>query len=109
MGLFDQEGQMDSDAHEGCGPVQDLSPDDHVFVSRRVYRGQPIARVHLDEDGDWQAFSAAEPRWFGWPRLMHAAHLLARDPSLASLPALPLGHLATRNEASATTWQIFQG
>ncbi|MGN5392544.1 hypothetical protein [Streptomyces sp. JL7001] len=109
MGAFDQGGKMDNSSHEGCGPVQGLSPDDHVFVSKRVFRGQPVMRVHLDEDGDWQAFSGAEPRWFGRPRLLHAAHLLERDPSLASLPALPLGHLATRDEASGTTWQVFQG
>ncbi|MGA5640195.1 MULTISPECIES: hypothetical protein [unclassified Streptomyces] len=99
---------MDISVHEGCDPVRGLSPDDHVFVSKRVFRGRPVMRVHLDEDGDWQAFSSAEPRWFGRPRLLHAAHLLERDPSLASLPALPLGHLATRGEASGTTWQIFQ-
>ncbi len=100
---------MDGGAHEVCGPVYDLGPDDHVFVSKRVHQGRPVVRVHLDEDGDWQAFSAAEPRWFRWPRLIHAAHLLERDPSLASLPALPLGHLAIRDGASATTWQVFQG
>ncbi len=109
MGLYNQGGKMESGAHEACGPMQVLSPDDPVFVSKRVYRGQPVVRVHLDEDGDWQAFSAAEPRWFGRPRLIHAAHLLERDPSLASLPALPLGHLATRDEADGTTWEIFQG
>ncbi|MGW2018173.1 hypothetical protein [Streptomyces sp. NPDC001927] len=100
---------MDDGAHESCGPGRELAPGDHVFVSKRVYRGWPIVRVHLDEDGDWQAFSASEPRWFGRPRLTHAAHLLERDPSLASLPALPLGHLATRDQPSGTTWQILQG
>ncbi|WP_159042564.1 hypothetical protein [Streptomyces sp. IGB124] len=109
MGPFDQGGNMDIGQHEGCGPVQGLSPGDHVFVSKRVFRGQPVMRVHRDEDGDWQAFAGSEPRWFGRPRLLHAAHLLERDPSLSSLPALPLGHLATRDEVSGTAWQVFQG
>ncbi|MFF9011409.1 hypothetical protein ACF09C_00315 [Streptomyces sp. NPDC014870] len=100
---------MADDAHEVCGPVRVLSPGDPVFVSGCVYRGRPVVRVHLDEDGDWQAFSAVEPRWFGRPRLMYAAHLLERDPSLASLPALPLGHLAYRDDASGTTWRTAQG
>lgn len=99
---------MDGCLHEGCGPAQGLAPDDHVFVSKRVFRGRPVMRVHLDEDGDWQAFSGAEPRWVGRPRLIHASHLLERDPSLSSLPALPLGHLATRDEVSGTEWQIFR-
>ncbi|MEU8762370.1 hypothetical protein [Streptomyces sp. NPDC048659] len=99
---------MDGDSHETCGPVRELSPDDPVFVSRRVFRGQPVVRVHLDEDGDWQAFSSAEPRWFGRPRLLHAAHLLERDPSLAGLPALPLGHLAVRDDASRSEWRIYR-
>ncbi|MFF4172278.1 hypothetical protein [Streptomyces sp. NPDC001744] len=65
-------------------------------MSKRVLRGQPVVRVHLDEDEDWQAFSGAEPRWSGRPRLIHAAHPPERDPSSAGLPALALGHLATR-------------
>ncbi|MEU2185275.1 hypothetical protein, partial [Streptomyces thermolilacinus] len=87
---------------------------DHLDGRPRLPRtanqtGQRLLKHDLDEGGDWQAFSGAEPRWFGRPRLLHAAHLLERDPSLASLPALPLGHLATRDEAAGTTWQVFQG
>ncbi|MFD9689860.1 hypothetical protein [Kitasatospora sp. NPDC059088] len=66
--------------------------------------------VFLDRDGDWQAFSATEPRWWkGGPKLVHAAHLLDGDASLAELPALPLGHWATRTDASSTQWQVFRG
>ncbi|MFE3879424.1 hypothetical protein ACFXPX_34115 [Kitasatospora sp. NPDC059146] len=66
--------------------------------------------VFLDRDGDWQAFSATEPRWWkGGPKLVHAAHLLGGDPSLAELPALPLGHWTTRTDASSTQWQVFRG
>lgn len=104
------DGVADEGAHEDCGPLRSLVPEDHLFVSKRVHRGRPVVRVLLDGDGDWQAFSASEPRWWpGRPRLLHAAHLLADDPSLASLPPLPPNHLAVREDASATVWQIFQG
>lgn len=99
---------MTVESHEDCGPVYTPEPHEPVYVSKRVYGGQPVVSVHLDEDGDWQAFSAVEPRRIGRPRLLHAAHLLERDPSLAGLPPLPLGHWATREDASATTWQVFR-
>ncbi|MFF8775124.1 hypothetical protein [Kitasatospora sp. NPDC015120] len=100
---------MTVESHEDCGPARALGPDDLVFVSKRVHRGMPVASVSLDKDGDWQAFSAAEPRWWrGWPRLIHAAHLLESDSSLAGLPALPVNHRATREDASSTTWQVFR-
>ncbi|MFF2747204.1 hypothetical protein ACFVVA_16855 [Kitasatospora sp. NPDC058048] len=101
---------MTVESHKDCGPVYTLSPDEPVFVSKRVRRGQPVMSVHLDEDGDWQAFSGTEPRWWkGGPRLVHAAHLLESDPSMAALPALPLNHWATREDASSTAWQVFRG
>ncbi|MER8186396.1 hypothetical protein [Kitasatospora sp. NPDC094015] len=101
---------MTAESHEDCGPLHSLAPDDPVFASKRVHRGQPVVSVHLDRDGDWQAFSAVEPRWLmGAPRLIHAAHLIERDPSLAHLPALPLDHWATRADPSATTWEVFRG
>jgi hypothetical protein len=72
-------------------------PDTAVFTTQPVLDGARVRDVFHDQDGDWQVLCgttlAAEDG-----RIVHFAHLVEQDPSLASLADLPRGWWAGRCE-----------
>ncbi|MGW4222919.1 hypothetical protein ACWEG1_05625 [Streptomyces bauhiniae] len=72
-----------------------------AIVQKTVSEGRfPALVVVHDDEGDWLVGDDThDPNETGASHLVHLAHVLAHDPSLAALADLPLGHVATRHSA----------
>jgi hypothetical protein len=75
-----------------------------VFTTGGVInRHQPICRVCHDDDGAWQ-FLTGGPVTMTDAKLVSLSEIVATDQSLLELADLPLGWVATRDNAGSR-WQ----
>ncbi|MFI5759149.1 hypothetical protein [Streptomyces sp. NPDC051569] len=98
----------DVPGHAECAPFFLPEADDMVYVSKGVMKGEPVASVCLDEDGDWQFFALSDRNRVrqGRPKISHFGHFLASDASLADMPMLPISHWSVR-EGIGQAWEVF--
>ncbi|MFJ2717610.1 hypothetical protein [Streptomyces sp. NPDC087437] len=91
-----------------CSPFFGPEVDDVVYVAKSVMKGEPVASVCLDEDGDWQFFALSDRNRArqGRPKISHFGHLLESDATLSSMPPLPINHWAMRDGIGAV-WGVF--
>jgi hypothetical protein len=78
-----------------------------AVVQRTVLDGEEPARIVIhDADGDWAVGDGVnDPNEPGASIATHMHHVVARDPSVAELATMALGHVAER-AASGDPWAI---
>jgi hypothetical protein len=87
---------------DGCFP-----PYLGAVVQRTVLTGEEPARVVIhDEDNDWLVGDGVnDPNVDGASVVACISHIADADPSVAALAALPMGHIAERDEPEVP-WTI---
>lgn len=91
---------------EASWPFED-PPDLAVFTTPSVLDGQPIQRVHHDEDGYWTfQISEADPADISDFKIVSFALIFKLEPGLVHLAELPRGWSASRRGADwPWVWQ----
>ena len=80
-----------------------------ITCSRVLDDRAPVLYVCHDSDGEWQLLCGGDEHAgdSSCIRIVHAGHLMERDPSLAALFDLPRGHAASR-ESTAASWSRYE-
>lgn len=82
-----------------------------ISCSCVIFEGKPVLAVS-HAGGDWQMYCSWDGHDFASPniaqelKVVHVAHLIARDPALESLAELPIDQGAERASTEAD-WEYF--
>ena len=80
--------------------------DSGCFTCIHVMEGAPVLLFLHESNGDLQFMCGADDHDFGDDcRFLHAAHVLARNTDLLSLPTVDPGHMAERRDLGSS-WKV---